>query len=83
MEKFNEELFNELLDEFVEKEVKPLAKEIDEEERFPMETVEKLAKLNFMGIIVPKLLGGANGDYNMYITAVRKLSRDVQLLELF
>ena len=30
MEKFNEELFNELLDEFVEKEVKPLAKEIDE-----------------------------------------------------
>ena len=75
MEKFNEELFNELLDEFVEKEVKPLAKEIDEEERFPMETVEKLAKLNFMGIIVPKELGGANGDYNMYITAVRKLSR--------
>ena len=68
MEKFNEELFNELLDEFVEKEVKPLAKEIDEEERFPMETVEKLAKLNFMGIIVPKELGGANGDYNMYIT---------------
>ncbi len=75
MEKFNEELFNELLDEFVEKEVKPLAKEIDEEERFPMETVEKLAKLNFMGIIVPKEFGGANGDYNMYITAVRKLSR--------
>ena len=30
MEKLNEELFNELLDEFVEKEVKPLAKEIDE-----------------------------------------------------
>ena len=75
MDKFNEELFNELLDEFVEKEVKPLAKEIDEEERFPMETVEKLAKLNFMGIIVPKELGGANGDYNMYITAVIKLSR--------
>ena len=75
MEKFNEELFNELLDEFVEKEVKPLAKEIDEEERFPMETVEKLAKLNFMGIIVPKEFGGVNGDYNMYITAVRKLSR--------
>ena len=30
--------------EFAENEVKPLAEEIDEEERFPMETVEKMAK---------------------------------------
>ena len=31
--------------EFAENEVKPLAEELDEEERFPMETVEKMAKL--------------------------------------
>ena len=31
--------------DFAENEVKPLAAEIDEEERFPMETVEKMAKL--------------------------------------
>ena len=31
-----------LFREFAEKEVKPLAQEIDEEERFPHETVEKL-----------------------------------------
>ena len=36
--------------EFAENEVKPLAEEIDEEERFPMETVEKMAKLGMMGI---------------------------------
>ena len=30
--------------EFAENEVKPIAEEIDEEERFPAETVEKLAK---------------------------------------
>jgi butyryl-CoA dehydrogenase len=42
MESLNLELFNDLLDEFVEKEVKPLAKEIDETERFPVETVEKM-----------------------------------------
>lgn len=75
MEALNLELFNDLLDEFVANEVKPLAKEIDEEERFPVETVDKMAKLNFMGIIVPQEFGGVGGDYNMYITAVRKLSR--------
>ena len=35
--------------EFAENEVKPLAEELDEEERFPMETVEKMAKLGMMG----------------------------------
>ena len=40
--------------DFAENEVKPLAAEIDEEERFPMETVEKMAKLGMMGIYFPK-----------------------------
>ena len=48
--------------EFAENEVKPLAAEIDEEERFPMETVEKMAKLGMMGIYFPKEYGGAGGD---------------------
>lgn len=75
MESLNLELFNDLLDEFVEKEVKPLSKEIDETERFPVETVEKMAKLGMLGIIVPTQYGGVGGDYNTYITTVRKLSR--------
>ena len=75
MEALNLELFNDLLDEFVEKEVKPLAREVDETERFPVETVNKMAKLGMLGIIVPTQYGGVGGDYNTYITAVRKLSR--------
>ena len=58
----------------LKKEVKPLAKEIDEEERFPVETVNKMAKLGMLGIIVPTQYGGVGGDYNTYITTVRKLS---------
>ena len=38
-------LVRKMVREFAENEVKPLASEIDEEERFPMETVEKMAKL--------------------------------------
>ena len=56
--------------EFAENEVKPLAAEIDEEERFPMETVEKMAKLGMMGIYFPKEYGGAGQDVLSYAIAV-------------
>ena len=51
---FKYELFNKMIRDFAVNEVKPLAHEVDEQERFPYETVEKMAKLGLMGIIVPK-----------------------------
>ena len=68
-------LFEQMIKEFAENEVKPLAQEVDELERFPVETVEKMAKLGLMGIIIPKQYGGAGGDYPMYISAVEELSK--------
>ena len=70
-----EELFLQMIREFAEKEVKPLAAEVDEEERFPMETVQKMAKIGLMGIPVPKQYGGAGGTNLMYGMAVEELSR--------
>ncbi len=70
-----EELFLQMIREFAEKEVKPLAAEVDEEERFPMETVQKMAKIGLMGIPVPKQYGGAGGTNIMYGMAVEELSR--------
>ena len=61
--------------EFAENEVKPLAEEIDEEERFPMETVEKMAKLGMMGIYFPKEYGGAGGDVLSYAMCVEELAK--------
>ncbi|ABR49231.1 acyl-CoA dehydrogenase domain protein [Alkaliphilus metalliredigens QYMF] len=61
--------------EFAENEVKPLAAEIDEEERFPVETVEKMVKAGFMGIPFPKKYGGEGGDNIGYAIAVEELSR--------
>ena len=60
--------------EFAENEVKPIAAEIDEEERFPMETVEKMAKLGMMGIYFPKQYGGAGGDVLSYAMCVEELA---------
>ncbi|MBQ4061680.1 MAG: acyl-CoA dehydrogenase [Christensenellaceae bacterium] len=60
---------------FAETEVKPLAAEVDETERFPRETVEKMAKLGILGIPYPKQYGGAGGDYLTYAIAVEELSK--------
>ena len=68
-------LFEQMIKDFAETEVKPLAQEVDELERFPAETVEKMAKMGLMGIIVPREYEGAGGDYHMYISAVEELSK--------
>lgn len=68
-------LLRQMYREFAEIEVKPLAAEIDEEERFPVETVEKLVKAGFMGIPFPKKYGGEGGDNLGYAMAVEELSR--------
>ncbi|TFH96154.1 acyl-CoA dehydrogenase [Porphyromonas levii] len=70
-----EELFLQMIREFAEKEVKPLAAEIDEQERFPIETVEKMSKLGLMGIAIPKEYGGAGATNQIYTMAVEELSR--------
>lgn len=70
-----EMLFRQMLRDFAEKEVKPLAAEVDEEERFPVETVEKMAKLGILGIPFPVEYGGAGGDNILYTMAVEELSR--------
>ena len=70
-----EQLFRQMIREFAENEVKPLAAEIDEEERFPVETVEKMAKLGIFGIPFPVNYGGAGGNNILYSMAVEELSR--------
>ena len=47
------EMARTLFHDFAQKEVKPLAQEVDETESFPRETVEKMAKIGFLGIPVP------------------------------
>ena len=70
-----QEMIRKMFREFAETEVKPLAEEIDEEERFPMETVEKMAKLGMMGIYFDKKYGGAGGDVLTYAMAVEEMSK--------
>lgn len=70
-----QELVRQMVKEFAVNEVKPIAAEIDETERFPMENVKKMAELGMMGIPFPKELGGAGGDVLSYIITVEELSK--------
>ena len=70
-----QEMLRKLFREFAENEVKPLAQEVDEQERFPMETVQKMAKLGMMGIYLPREYGGAGADVLSYVMAVEEMSK--------
>ncbi|MDD6812534.1 MAG: acyl-CoA dehydrogenase [Lachnospiraceae bacterium] len=69
------EMARSLFKEFAEKEVKPLAQEVDETECFPRATVEKMAKNGFLGIPVPKEYGGQGCDPLTYAMCVEELSK--------
>ncbi len=69
------EMARTLFHDFAEKEVKPLAQEVDETEQFPMETVKKMAACGFMGIPVPKEYGGQGCDTLTYAMCVEELAK--------
>ncbi|MBN1843360.1 MAG: acyl-CoA dehydrogenase family protein [Deltaproteobacteria bacterium] len=60
---------------FCERELEPIAKEIDQEARFPWEVVEKMGKLGYFGVQAPKELGGAGMDSVGYIIVIEEISR--------
>ena len=69
------EMARQLFKDFAENEVKPLAQETDETEVFPRETVDKMMKLGFMGIAIPKEYGGQGCDPLMYTMCVEELAK--------
>ena len=69
------QLLRKMYREFAENEVKPIAAEIDEEERFPEETIKKMAKLGMMGLYFPKEYGGAGADILAYAMAVEEMAK--------
>lgn len=70
-----QEFVRKMVREFATNEVEPIAAEIDQEHRFPTETVEKMAKYGLLGVPFPTEYEGAGGDYISYAITVEELSR--------
>ena len=60
---------------FCERELMPIAKELDLEARFPWEVVEKMGKLGYFGIQVPREFGGAGMDAISNAIVIEEISR--------
>lgn len=61
--------------EFAEKEIKPVAKELDKKELFSPELTRKMGKMGLFGMVVPEEYGGQGMDYLSYIIAVEEIAR--------
>ncbi len=61
--------------EFAEAEIAPIAAELDEQSRFPIEVFEKMGKLGLLGLPIPEEYGGAGADMVSYCLAVEEIGR--------
>jgi len=70
-----QKLFQKIVREFCEKEIKPISKKIDKEEYFPEELYKKMGRMGLMGMTVPQKYGGAGIDKVSYMIALEEISR--------
>ena len=70
-----QKMIQKVVKDFAEKEVKPIAAEIDKTGEFPTDNLKKMIKSDMLGIPFPEKLGGAGGDTLSYIIAVEELSK--------
>jgi butyryl-CoA dehydrogenase len=70
-----QELIRRTAREFAEARIAPIAAEIDQQERFPTETVRQLGELGLMGMNVPPDYGGGGADFVSHALAMEEVSR--------
>ncbi|KTG10329.1 acyl-CoA dehydrogenase [Haloprofundus marisrubri] len=61
--------------EFVDEEIRPVAADIDENDEFPADLVSEMAELGLMGMPFPEEYGGAGLDYHSYAIGLEEISR--------
>jgi butyryl-CoA dehydrogenase len=73
----NEEqrLVRDMVHDFAQKEIAPLAAEVDKTEEFPAENIRKMAELGLLGLPYPEQYGGGGGDYVSCAIAVEEIAR--------
>jgi short-chain 2-methylacyl-CoA dehydrogenase len=68
-------LIRETVREFAEREIKPVAKELDEKAEFSHDLTKKMGELGIFGMYLPEKYGGQGLDYLSYVIAVEEIAR--------
>ena len=70
-----QQMIRRMVREFAEKEIRPIAREIDARGEFPWEVIRKMAGLGLLGLPIPEQYGGSGADTVSYAIAVEEVSR--------
>ena len=70
----DQELFKRTVHEFAEREIVPIAAELDEKEEYPRVSLPKMAGLGLLGLLVPEEYGGAAVTTLDYVLAMEEIS---------
>ena len=70
-----QQMIQEMVRGFVEKEVKPVASRLDREGIYPRDHLKKLAEIGLMGALAPAEYGGAKMDLLSYIVAMEEIAK--------
>lgn len=71
----NQKMIRKMVREFAEKEIAPVAEELDKESKYPTEILEKMAPLGLLGIMIPQEYGGAGLDAVSFAIAIEEISK--------
>ena len=69
-----QEIFKRTVHEFAEREIVPVAHELDEKEEYPRATVAKMGQLGLLGLLVPEEYGGAGASTLDYVLGMEEIS---------
>ncbi|MEZ4648633.1 MAG: acyl-CoA dehydrogenase [Candidatus Eisenbacteria bacterium] len=70
-----EKMIIELAREFAEKELRPIAHEIDVEKRVPIEVLRKMQEVGLLGLMIPEEYDGAGVSTACYVQVIEELAR--------
>jgi butyryl-CoA dehydrogenase len=73
--KDHQKLIRDTVRQFMETEVRPLVKELEREEKFPLEIIKKLGEMGCCGMLVPEEWGGPGLDTVSYVLMLEEVSR--------
>ena len=71
----DQQIFQRMVREFATNELQPVAAQVDDEEKFPADSVRKMGELGLMGVSIAEEYGGSGGDSLHLVIATEEIAR--------
>ncbi|MBI4238178.1 MAG: acyl-CoA dehydrogenase [Deltaproteobacteria bacterium] len=70
----DQRMLQQMVRDFAQKEIAPVAAQLDERSEFPSDNIRKMAELGLMGMMIPPEMGGSGLDMLTYVLALEELA---------